>query len=152
MARRDLSHPSHICCTERGCCWLIRAQATPKCQGHLPPLQGPHSGKRSLHAAATPLLATKGPGCPPLLCFLGGLQPRPQPGPRHALQLSSSTPAISSASSIYLGFSAPAQYPYRASHFLGSSKPLWQGIPPTEAGWGSPEQRGNEAQPPMLGL
>ena len=39
-----------------------------------------------------------------------GLQPRPQPGPRHALQLSS-TPAISSASSIYLGFLAPAQHP-----------------------------------------
>ena len=69
--RRDLSHPSpHTCCTEQGRCWLFHAQATPKCQGHLPPLQQPHSGKRSLHAAATPLLATKGPGCPPLLCCL----------------------------------------------------------------------------------
>lgn len=38
----------------RGHCCLAHAPAAPKCQGHLLLPQGPHSGDRNLHMAATP--------------------------------------------------------------------------------------------------
>ena len=108
--RRDLSHPSpHTCCAEQGRSWLFHVQATPQMSG--PPATTAATALREEKPACSshPFAGHQGSRLPSTAMLSVGLQPGPQLGPRHALHLSS-TPAISSTSSIHLGFSAPAQH------------------------------------------
>lgn len=66
----------------RGHCCLAHAPAAPKCQGHLLLPQGPHSGDRNLHMAATPPLATRGCGlAATAVHWCAGLRGLPQASP-----------------------------------------------------------------------